>query len=354
MLVLTFKILRTDKIKAYVLLLSVLIFAINVICLIINFIENKIENQIINKLGNRIMYIASNDTDDYYELIKSIPGVQDVYYNIDPFVIKFNNADNYYFKYINPLIRLNLLSGSVSNLGYNEIIIPEEVFKYYQKSYTDVINSKISITKGNQSIELTIVGIYLNDNEQEQYIYISNNNDLNDFIENKNRYIVLIDNQANYEMVEKLLKNNGCYVELIDDSSKSEMCTYQEISKILNNFSMFCYIILIFVLVFLLFSNVIEKKYSIALLKTFGYSNTVILIIILITFMFILLISFSIAIFIIKCIDILLLYYFKIKHFLNIDIIIKNFCIILISLVTAVYFTFIKISKLNIIKLLRI
>lgn len=347
-----FKILKTNKIKTYIFVLSFLIFVINILSLSVDLTKNKLEREIINKEENRIMYITSDDSKDKYELISSFQNIQEVYYNIEPFLVKCHEFNSCYFRYFNSKLKLDIKLGKKSDLGYNEIIIPETILNRYNKNIDDIINKKIAILIENQEIELTISGIYSNGN-QEEYIYISNDNDINKYIKNKNKYIVLIDDIKNYDKVEKFLNDNGFYIDFVDDSLKNEKQTYQDIINVLGFFASLCYLFLLFVYFALLLVNIVEKKYNIALLKTFGYSNIFILNILLLIFIIISLCSFIISILIIKLVDLLLMYIFDIKNFWNSIVIIKNFYMIFMILLLTIFFSMNKIREISIIKLLK-
>ncbi len=350
---LLFKTIKTDKAKYYILLFSFMIFVINIIALIINSTERKVDIQIINKIENRAMYVISNDGTDKSKLIKSLPNVQDVSYNTGSFYAKCNKFDKCSFKFINPLIKLNLVKGKINNLGYNEAIVSEKFLSKNNKNIEDVINKKIKVIIENQSIELTIVGVYSNTGSDNYYIYISNDNNINKLIKNSNRYIVLINNRSSYKKVEKKLKDNDCSIEFIDDSYQNEVQTYKDINNILRGFFLLCYITLLLMFLFLLFSNIAEKSYSIALLKTFGYSNIFILILILSYFIFILLFSLIISTITIGFINLLFISLLDIKNLFDFIIIMKNFFAILLMLVLVVTLIYIKIKRITIIKMIK-
>lgn len=346
-----FKNFKSKKIKIYILTLSILICVVNIISLTINYINLKIENRIFNKLENRIIYI--NDTEnDRLSTIESIIHVDSVYYNISPFLVD-NNGKNIYLKYINPLTNLKILSGKSSKINNNEVIVPDTFFDSQTTRYDGFLNKKISLSLNDKVIKFNIVGIYSSDNESGEYIYIANNNIISNFIKEKNEYIALIDDKDNYNKVMKELKKLNFSIIFSRNPYDVETLTYQDIIDFLNVFSIFCYICLILLYIFLSFSNILEKKYNIALLKVFGYSNIFIQNILSLNFIYILLISFSISIILIKGTDLFLLYIFGIKSFWSFNIIFNNFITMLFLLIIILFFSLLKIKRISIIKLLK-
>ena len=122
------RVFRIKKMKLYIFILTFLFFIINVIGLLINSANTKINDEIINKLENRIIYIHSHEKDKI-DVIKTISNIENVYYNLEPFLVNYNEDEKLYFKHINPLSNIKIISGKSNNLNSNEIIIPNTLFK---------------------------------------------------------------------------------------------------------------------------------------------------------------------------------------------------------------------------------
>ncbi len=65
----------------------------------------------------------------------------------------------------------------------------------------------------------------------------------------------------------------GCKLKFKDVKYENELLTYNDILYSLNFFFLVSYITLILCFFVVLILNISEKKYGIALLKSFGYSN---------------------------------------------------------------------------------
>lgn len=343
------KAFKIKKLKLYILVLTCLIFIINITALLISYIDNKINNKIINKFENRIMYVVNNDNLDKYNKIKKLSYIENVYYNLEPFRVIYNGDQNLYFKHINPTIDLKIIYGK-SKINSNEIIVPNT---FFSNDYKEYIGHNIKININNSSIELKISGIYSSDNMSGEYIYVSNNSIINNFINEKNNYIVLINNKNNYDKVADELKKYNCKIESLDNTYMNESSTYKDINRFLKCFYVFNCIFFILLFASLLFYNIFENKYNIALLKTFGYSNNFIKNIFLLLFALILIISYLICSMGISVLSAILFQIFKIKDFLNFNIIITNFFVMYCIITLIIFLSLFKINKISIIKLLK-
>lgn len=345
-----FKILKPYKIKFYLLLLIIFSFTLNIITLSSNYLSITLDKNIINKEDNRIIYISSKKSSNEYKIIKKIPNIQQVFYNSEPVLAKSELLGATYLKYKSPTEKIKKVQGRISNLKSNEIVIPQALLKKNNIANKDIINKKILFRIDNHAIDFIVVGIYQSKNNQ--YIYVSNNSNINQYSQFSNKYILIITDRKKLNDIENQLNKYQISIDYINDSSQNESQTYQDILNILNGFITICYVVLIVIYLILLYSTIKEKEYSIALLKSLGYSYYLILVILLCNFINIMLLSACISLCFIKVIDILLIE-FQINNFLNLNIILWNFIIMLLTLILILISSLQKIKKINIIKLIK-
>lgn len=322
---LTLRALKTNKIKSYIFLLVLIIFSINIINLITNYTDSKLNNDIINKKESRTLHIASENTSDMYKKIKALPNIEEVYYDTQPFLASTNIFGNIYFKNLNPLKKIKIKDGKMPQNGY-QVLIPEKLLKKYNIKDNNIINKKMTITIGNNQYELIVSGVYFSEN-QEEYLYISNNSIVNELIKDKD-YIAIANSRKNFNKIERRLQKIDCYIKFTDDSIEREFQIYQDIGNILNKFSILCYVILVIVLLIIIFYNITEKNYNIALLKVIGYSNFTIIKTLMLEFICILLISFILTVGLLQVIEFFLVYIFSLSNFINYAIIASDYFII--------------------------
>lgn len=339
-----YKNIVSSKAKLYIFLLLFIIIILNGIDLSINCINNKITNEILNKIENRSIYVISNDLTDKLTEIEPIEHVEHVYYDLSKIEVEYNGILNY-AKIFNPFLQKY---DNIKFLEENEVIISERLCVNFHLK----IGDEISLSHYNQSFVFKIKEIYSETDKMENYIYISNNNELINSLNNKNEYFVLIDSSYNYNEVMDNLELNGCKLKFKDVKYENELLIYKDILFSLNFFFIIIYSILILCFFVILILNITEKKYSIALLKNFGYSNYSILKIILFEHFFFIIIIYILNILFFQ-ITSYCLSFFRILNFLNIYIIMKNFFIMVILLMLASLFLILKIKKISLIKLLK-
>lgn len=351
MIKLMLKFLRINRYKFYILLLSLLILTINLINLLTNYMNEKVNNNVINTVKNKMMYVASNDESDKFNSLKSLKNVDGIYYNEDAFYIETEKYGICKLKYFNPSIGLKKYKGIVSGINKNDVIIPKSFLQENNIKLQDILHKKIRLRKDNELIELYVVGIY--NNTDDDCLYISSNNVSNEFKKNKKKYALLLSDEKMYKVVEKQLKNYDCYIDYVDDSLKSEKETYKDIDNILNIFFLICYILLLMIFLILIFSNIVDNKYNIALLKVFGLNDTRISLFLLLNFIIIFLISFLLSSVGIIIANRLMIFIFKIKTFLKIYLLIRNLSLMILIIVSIVIISQLKLKNINIINLLK-
>lgn len=339
-----YKNIVSSKIKLYIFLLLFITIVLNGINLSINYINKKITNEILNKIENRSIYVTSDESLDKLVEIKSINHVQDVYYNLPNLEVDYNGVVNY-LKVFNPFI---YNYDDISFLEKNEIIISKRV----SENNNLKIDDEIILNYLNKPFTFKIKKIYDETDNLGNYIYISNNNEILNNFNYKNDYFVLIDNSDNYDDVIKSLKMIGCKLKFKDVKYENELLTYKDILFNLNFFFLVSYFILILCFFVILILNITEKKYSIALLKNFGYSNYNILRIVLfehLFFIIIIYISCTLCFKLISCV----LTRLGILNFFDICTIIKNFFIMIMLLISTSLILIFKIKQISLIKLLK-
>lgn len=346
------KCLKSDKIKIYTLLIIFSVFVINIVSTLTNFIENDLDKQIINKEENRIIYASSNNNVDRFDEILSSPYVTNVYYNIDPILANCNEKD-YYIKHFNPTVKLKRVAGNINEIKENEVIVPKSFIRYDEMKLNDNLGKNVVIKFDDMNFYFRISGIY-DDNNQNQYIYISSKSKINKLIDNKTNYIVLVNQQKNISKVSEILSNMNCYNQYnIDISAERELLIYKDINKVFIGFSKVCYLFLVIIIFILIILNISEKKYNIALMKTVGYSNKFIANVIFLIFSIIFIFSLLISIIVINGIDLFLEKWLNLNEFYNLNIIMKNGSIIFVELFISIIIIIFQVKRINIIKLLK-
>lgn len=339
-----YKNIVSSKIKLYIFLLLFIIVVLNGINLSINCINNKITNEILNKIENRSIYVTSGDLTDKLTKIKTIEHVEAVYYDLPALEVDYNGITNY-IKIFNPFLQKY---DNIKFLKENEVVVSEKLCENMHLK----IGDEIILNYFNQPFEFKIKGIYSETDNIGNYIYISNSSELLNNINNKNEYFVLIDSSYNYDEVMDSLKLNDCKLKFKDVKYENELLTYKDILFSLNFFFLVTYFILILCFFVILILNITEKRYSIALLKNFGYSNYSILKIILFEHLFFIIIIYVFNILFFKIAS-CFLSLFGILNFFDIYIIIKNLFVMVILLISASLFLILKIKQISLIKLLK-
>lgn len=344
MKIIIYKSIISSKIKFYIFLLVLITFILNGLNLSTHYINNKIDNDILNKVENRSFYVICDNAKIDIKTIENIDHIKHVSYDFQPIEVNYNE-NLFYIKIFNKFIQKY---DKISHLNDNEIIISEAMAKQF---HIEKDNS-ILIKYLERSFEFRVKKIYNDKDNMGNYIYISEQSELIKYIKEKNTYFILIDDYNNFNKVINDLKSYGCELKFKNAEYENELLTYQDILLNLNFFFIMTYLILAFCLFSILVFNIVEKKYNIALLKNFGYSNSSILKILIFEHLFFIIMIYCINIIIFEIISYILFSLTNI-HFLDISIIVKNFLIMIGLLVLISGFLIFKIRKISLVKLLK-
>lgn len=344
MKIIIYKSIISSKIKFYISLLVLITFILNGLNLSTHYINNKIDNDILNKVENRSFYVICDNAKIDIKTIENIDHIKYVSYDFQPIEVNYNE-NLFYIKIFNKFIQKY---DKISHLNDNEIIISEAMAKQF---HIEKDNS-ILIKYLERSFEFRVKKIYNDKDNMGNYIYISEQSELIKYIKEKNTYFILIDDYNNFNKVINDLKSYRCELKFKNAEYENELLTYQDILLNLNFFFIMTYLILAFCLFSILVFNIVEKKYNIALLKNFGYSNSSILKILIFEHLFFIIMIYCINIIIFEIISYILFSLTNI-HFLDISIIVKNFLIMIGLLVLISGFLIFKIRKISLVKLLK-
>ena len=342
-MILVLKSFLSKKHKSLLVIISLLFIIINFISLFSYTNNKKIDTRINNK-DNRIIHIINTDDIDKYDKIFNYDNIIEVYKDIEPISSKMNNY-NVLLDVINPEEQYDLIKGKLCK-NSNEIVIPETIrvneellnlSKYYNKIIKIMINDQIK--------EYLVTGLYSNNNND---CFYTTNLDVV-----SNNYIALIDNYDNLNIVINKLEDDGYIVGVKDSSQENSLSTFKSLNIFINIFNYVCIVILIILLFLFILISIIDSKYNIALLKTYGFNNIKILLCLFLISIIIIFISFFISIIITFILNYLIKIFFEIHLYDNLIVLLKNLIFIFIINIIENILSFFIISKINIIKLLK-
>ncbi len=339
-----YKNIVASKISLYIFILSFITIILNGLNLSINYINDKINNEILNKTENRSFYIIDNNSMNDIKTLENIDHIEYVSYDFQPIKVDYKNY-SFYIKVFN---RFEQKYTKVNCLKNNEIIISEAMAKQFHIKK----DTTITVNFSKKNFEFKIKEIYNQKDNMGNYMYISRKNELIECVNDKNNYFVLIDDFSNYNEVINSLESYGCSLKFKNSDYNHELLTYKDILLNLNLFFTIIYIILFFCFFSILVLNIIEKKYDIALLKHFGYSNYKILKILIFEYLFLILVIYGITAFLFGIISCILFILEKICFF-DIYVFIKNLMLTVSLLILICMFLILKIRKISLIKLLK-
>lgn len=348
----TYSLLKIFKVKQwriYVFFFTTCFLVLHTITLIFEYTINKIDSDIIEKVNNRLIYVKNNDGLDKYMKLSQITNVEKVYYDNQEVQVIFEET-SVAVNTEKPTSDVKIISGKSMDKDLNSILVPNYIVdKGIKIDMGGLLDKQISIYHNGVSYELKIIGLY--DNIDNKNVFYVSNDFFNNNFYTPNEYIVLINKQMNVKNVSEEVRKCNCTTS-IDDSYKNELQTYQTIKKILILFNVICLSVILVILLIIMMTNIIEKKYSIALLKSQGFSNLMISNVILIMFGSIQVFSYCLSFVSIHVLNLLLYKLLGIKILLY-SLIIKNFIVTFILFFSTTIIVLRKIKNINIINLLK-
>lgn len=340
---LSFNILKKKKLCQF----SIVMFSVMIVfCIFINGLSNGLKRKYEKLKEENInhSYIVLNSNKTYEEIIKDIEKLEHIVKFYPVMLLETSNQKLTYFD--NNLIKL--LDGSYPK-NKNDVIVSSNSGKK--------INDIIKINIYNHTFTLKVVGVYDVNNQNfpfndlfDNYIYTSFEF-INDIVNNNNISSVIIqvtDYKKVSSVVDKITKMANYDIILTDENSLV-LDRYDNFSKSINNLSKFLMLFSCLIIAIVQLVIIYDNKLDIAILKSLGYRNLKISVLILFYSLILLVISIIPSIFILALITIFL----KELIILNIAMFIKIFFsfLILIIIVTSFFYFFIK--KINIIKLIK-
>ena len=321
------------------------LFSVNAIT---NYIKDEKINSIIENEDNRRIYIHPSESKNFYNKIKKLQEVENIYYDYRFQSISF---DNYIMELVSNNQNKNkeiILGRSILENSTDEILIPDRYYGMDNYDAKHYLSRTINISYDGIDIQLHIVGIYKNQNDINQ-VYVSENNS---FVDTLNYdCVVIVNTQSQVTSIANYVESIGHSVDFVDINYQSEVIIYQRILNILTFIRQLFIIFLLILILLLIFSIILEEKYNIAILKLCGYSNINLIKNLLLLLLFVYFISYIISLFIyyinfvfinhIFCINLLGNYYYFL--WLSIKILI---IILIIVLLSVIFFSKIKLIKL--------
>lgn len=254
-----------------------------------SYYKYMIDETIGMKEENRTIEILNNSQDEIKSVLTKNNNIQSFYSyyqnfngNIGDFIININFLPNN---------KLDIDIGKeISNK--NEVLITKDIVELYK---VDLIkNSNIKVTIENQSYEFKVVGIiksgykmmYVHDNILEEIAAKSNIDPVS--------YIALVKNYTSLNETISTLRNMNLSTELFDTTGQYEIDQLKKIERM----SGYMIIISLFILIIML-SNIIKNIYyneekNISILKTVGFRDIQINLILFLRIILLIIIEFSI------------------------------------------------------------
>ncbi len=212
-----------------------------------------------NNVKNRLFIISSNSSHN-----KKPENNNVIFFNNYNSITSVNGDENYIFEYYD--FPITLTNDKIINKLYdNEIIIPDNI------DIVSIFNIQNNIH------ELEIVGKY--DTKIGLDSILVSEEFIKQFVDETNSYIGFIDDIDNVDTVLKELKNSNYNVDYKFSNYISNVNFFIDLIGIISNF-----ILILIFLIIILFSLVLKHlifsyKKNIAILKTVGYKNKTIMLI---------------------------------------------------------------------------
>ena len=291
-------------IYVYIISLMLLFSSIFILINVHEKINFEIELKIIQQEENRELYVEfdSNILENPIISISKNFAIETFSKYFDP--VSFYNSTYGYIrisKYTSENVKI--IRGRAPNSNnLNEIIIPQNFSKNGYKFNSDnLLNQTITLKvpdKNNLDFQFEVVGIYENNESNTinelyaSYIDINKENAVK-------KYVILLCNAKDTDKVIEELRNFGCIVELINNSTQKELNIYKDLIAIVD---MFIYglllinIIIVCLIIKLFFNN---QNKNIVIMKTLGYPVKIIIFNIMKSMILIITLSFLISTFLI-------------------------------------------------------
>lgn len=283
------EIIRNKKLWLYIVIVTVIVNMLIMIVYSKNTIDISYKDNIENSLKNRVVIVTSSKRDIDLNVIKEMKHIKEARYAVTPTVVYINsNALN--MATTNLLDNKEIIIGNQINNDNLEVILPNKMMEEYK------IGSMINAKLENIDIKVKVVGNYKDDLNTKR-VYVSNKvideiTEDKPILLNQKQCLVEMDEYKNVKNFISDIESKGYSANIYDTSRLNDIKTYGNISIVLN--IIICIIILsIYIMLSVIMSNIIEdEKIDIALLKTVGYKNRIINLIIFCRILTITLISY--------------------------------------------------------------
>lgn len=336
---LIFNILKKKKICRFSIIMFMLMMIIFLSILgIKNSMLQKYENIKLQNIDHNYILLKSSNK-SYYQMIDEI---KDIKFVEKYYPVMYAKIDNNYFIY-DDCENLSILEGKCVS-SKNEVLV-----SFNQENISD----KISLTLNEKEIDLNVVGKYdwktfsFSDEIKNPIIISKELLDSLD-VEYTNEVVVKINDYENREKFLHLLAEIGGYNTSVQGKNEEILDRYRAYYNIINFLSkilvIFCSTIIFIVNIIIIYDN----KQDIAIMRSVGYSNLKISLLMSIYVFLILLLSLVPGI----VISILISLILKNLILLQISMVIKFIIVCLIGLLEANFLLIFLIKKINIIKLL--
>lgn len=323
------------------------VFAFFIMLLFINdYYTFKINDVLGSQIENRGLVVSNCDS-QFLTILNDLEHIELSY----PLYQSIQTIDNNNYKIsINVFHDDNIIIGKKAQ-NQQEIIISKFYYNKLNLTEKDILSQKvIELIINNRKTPLKIVGV-TNNNKENVYIQkdlfaIINNNEIYN-------YYVVVDEYQNVDSVIKTLQEKGYYAELYDTSKLLEINEIEKLQLVFKSILIVCGIILGITL-FLILKNIMQnEEKNIAILKTIGFNDFKIGIIIFSRIILILIFSITCCF----LLNFFISYFFRQYHFIRNNLFkhyIFSFTFSLILLIIQMLFYIRKLKKMDIFKALEI
>ncbi len=289
------------KDKTKYLIYTILLFFIIVlfiIILLINKYYNFYKNEIFgSKEENRTLIVKEYD-DNIIKELENNDNIEKYSANYNSLEFRNKNQENIVVDSSEENIKINIYNNEEvlkgrNNIKENEVVISQYYFMSSKLTNDDINeNKEISLYLDNKLYTFKIIGVtYENKNDiyisREMFEKINTNRSIS--------YNVVVDKYINLNNVLNKLEDQGCIVSLY--SSHIEIKNINIIQKIFNYILLFSLIIIFIALYYMIKNMFYNEEKNLAVLKSIGYKNNQLSIIIFVRIFLVLM--FSIIIFIV-------------------------------------------------------
>lgn len=225
--------------------------------------SNEISKKSEQYSNREIILLVEEDIDNIKNKVKNIKEITKIYNNINSIVMFENN-----FLTVNTYVYekdINIVKGRKINEDEKGVIL-------LPNSYIDYLDKSINLDIDGKELEYKVVGLYEDDIDKTDYIYISYYDNL-ELDSLNNGYILLIDKYNNVNRVIKELSQIN-YSSVLNNGNISQNIETLNTLKIISYALTIIIGVFIYIFVYSIIKDMLnEDKYDIAIFKSLGYRD---------------------------------------------------------------------------------